>query len=154
MRVLLDANVILDCLVLEADGSPRAGKAASDLIMNRCDAGIHHGLVAWHSLPIVAYYHGRQNPPEETGAMLDSLLKMLEVPSVSHGDAASWRRYGLNDFEDALQLACALSGKVEVLVTRNKADFQGGPVPVMTPEEFLAAFPEGFGPTSSSPPSW
>ena len=30
MRVMLDANVLLDCLVLEASGLPRPGKAASD----------------------------------------------------------------------------------------------------------------------------
>ena len=29
MRVMLDANVVLDCLVLEESGKPRAGKASS-----------------------------------------------------------------------------------------------------------------------------
>jgi hypothetical protein len=59
MRVLLDANVLLDCLVLEASGQPRAGKAASDQVLTLCDTGVHYGLVAWHTLPIVAYYHGK-----------------------------------------------------------------------------------------------
>lgn len=62
MRVMLDANVLLDCLVLETSGQPRAGKSASDHLLGLCDRGIHLGLVAWHTLPIVAYYHGRQNP--------------------------------------------------------------------------------------------
>ena len=71
MRVLLDANVLLDCLVLEANGQPRLGKEASDHLMDLCDAGVHHGLVAWHTLPIIAYYHGRQHSPAETAAMMD-----------------------------------------------------------------------------------
>jgi hypothetical protein len=87
MRVLLDANVILDCLVLEKDGSPRPGKAASDEVLERCDLGIHHGLVAWHTLPIIAYYYGRQHDVARTGALIDELLNVLEVPSVSHADA-------------------------------------------------------------------
>jgi hypothetical protein len=39
--------------------------------MDLCDAGVHHGLVAWHTLPIIAYYHGRQHSPAETAAMMD-----------------------------------------------------------------------------------
>ena len=74
MRALLDANVLLDCLILEKSGLPRAGKAASERILDACDQGSHAGLIAWHTLPILAYYHGRQHPPAETGAMLDDLL--------------------------------------------------------------------------------
>ena len=46
MRVLLDANVLLDSLVLEASGLPRAGKAASEQVLTLCDSGVHQGLVA------------------------------------------------------------------------------------------------------------
>ena len=55
MRVLLDANILLDCLILEANGQPRAGKAASERLLELCDSGVHAGLVAWHTLPILAY---------------------------------------------------------------------------------------------------
>lgn len=139
MRVMLDANVLLDCLVLEADGQPRAGKAASDRLLNLCDAGVHHGLIAWHTLPIVAYYHALQNDSQATASMMDSLMTFLEVPAVGHRDAAQWREHGIMDFEDALQVSCALAGRSEVFVTRNTADFKSSTIPVMTPEEFLAA---------------
>jgi predicted nucleic acid-binding protein len=141
MRVMLDANVLLDCVVLEPSGLARAGKAASDQLLNACDSGVHQGLVAWHTLPIVAYYHGRQYSAEETAAMIDALLAMLEVPSVSHRDAVQWRSFGIMDFEDTLQMACAVSGLADVFVTRNLTDFQGCVLPVMTPEAFLAAYP-------------
>lgn len=141
MRVMLDANVLLDCIVLEASGSPRAGKPASDRLLTLCDQGVHVGLVAWHTLPIVAYYHGRQNPIPDTAAMMDSLLAMLEVPKTGHRDAANWRCWGIDDFEDALQIACAVAGLADVFVTRNTADFEGCALPVLTPEAFLAAYP-------------
>lgn len=134
---MLDANVLLDCLVLEANGLPRAGKAASDQVLTLCDAGLHHGLVAWHTLPIVAYYHGRQHQAQDTAAMMDMLLVLLEVPTVSHQEALQWRIHGIGDFEDALQMACAVAGMADVFITRNSADFQGCAIPIMTPEEFL-----------------
>ena len=141
MKLLLDANVLLDCLVLETDGSPRAGKAASERVMELCDQGVHEGLVAWHTLPIVAYYHGRQNAAGDTAAMMDALLAILKVPPVGHAEAADWRSHGLADFEDALQVASAAAGLADILITRNTADFAGCQMPVMTPEGFLAANP-------------
>ncbi len=141
MRVLLDANVLLDCVVLEASGQPRLGKGASDQVLNLCDMGVHCGLVAWHSLPIVAYYHGRQNSEADTAAMMDMLLAMLEVVAVTHRDAANWKSHGIGDFEDALQVASAVAGKADVIVTRNLPDFRGCALPVMRPEEFLAKHP-------------
>lgn len=73
--------------------------------------------------------------------MMNELLAMLEIPTVGHPDAAGWQRHGIQDFEDALQLACAVSGKADVFITRNTEDFTGSALPVMTPEEFLAAYP-------------
>lgn len=141
MRVLLDANVLLDCLVLESTGLPRSGKAASDQVLTLCDSGIHHGIVAWHTLPIIAHYYRKQNTAHDTGAMMDALLAMLEVPTVAHSDAAGWRMVGITDFEDALQTTSAIAGGASVIITRNTGDFAGSPLPAMTPEEFLAAYP-------------
>lgn len=137
MRVMLDANVVLDCLVLEASGEPRPGKQTSEQVLSLCDAGMLSGLIAWHTLPIIAYYHGRQNPPEDTSAMIDMLLTMLEVPTVGHGDAVNWRKHRIADFEDAMQMASAVAGGADVFVTRNTGDFTGSAIPAMTPEAFL-----------------
>jgi hypothetical protein len=73
--------------------------------------------------------------------MMDSLIAMLEVPGVSHRDAAEWRSHGIADFEDALQMASAIARLGDVFITRNTADFIGCAMPVMTPEEFLATNP-------------
>ena len=42
---MVDANILLDSLVLEADGTPRSGKQASDVLLELCDQGVQHGLV-------------------------------------------------------------------------------------------------------------
>lgn len=141
MRLLLDANVLLDCLVTEGNGQARTGKAASDQVVDLCDRKVHQGLVAWHTLPIVSYYHGRQNQPSVTAAMLDDLLRVVEIPTVGHADAANWRSHGVADFEDALQMASAIAGGADVIVTRNVTDFAAAGLPAMTPEDFLNSLP-------------
>ncbi len=100
--------------MLEADGQPRAGKLASEQLIDLCDRAVHEGWVAWHSLPMVTYYYRRQNSAHDTAAMIDLLLSVFQVPTVSHQDAQTWR---------------------------NTADFRGILMPVMTPEQFLASSP-------------
>ena len=137
MRVLLDANIILDCLVTEKSGQPRPGKSASESVINLCDQQLHQGLVAWHTLPIISYYYRRQHSESDTAAMMNALLSFLEVPTVGHADVANWQSLGASDFEDALQIASAVSGRADFVITRNFADFAGAPIPALTPEEFL-----------------
>lgn len=74
MRVLLDANVLLDCLVLESSGQPRTGKMGSDQVLMLCDSGVHQGLVAWHTLPILAYYYERQHTAQDTALIVTRSL--------------------------------------------------------------------------------
>lgn len=141
MRLLLDANILLDCLILESDESPRTGREASATILDLCDRGVHHGLVAWHTLPIVSFYHGKLNEASRTGAMIDALLRFLETPTVGHLDAQRWRATGVADFEDALQVAAALAGRADFVVTRNLSDFHNAVIPAVTPEVFLSRHP-------------
>ncbi len=41
------------------------------------------------------------------------------------------------DFEDNLHIACAVQARLDAIVTRNRKDFAGSPVPVLTPAELL-----------------
>jgi predicted nucleic acid-binding protein len=141
MRVMLDANVLLDCLIVESTGLSRVGRPFSTQILTLCDNGVHDGLVAWHTLPIVAYYYRRQNTAADTASMMDMLITMLEVPQVGHWHAENWRSHRISDFEDALQLASAKAGRADVFVTWNTADFVGSTIPVLTPQEFLTSHP-------------
>jgi predicted nucleic acid-binding protein len=42
------------------------------------------------------------------------------------------------DFEDNLQLACAIEAKADAIVTRDPAGFVGAPVPILSPADLLA----------------
>ena len=43
------------------------------------------------------------------------------------------------DFEDAVQCYSAVNAKADCLITRNKRDYVTDILPILTPEEFLAA---------------
>ena len=45
--------------------------------------------------------------------------------------------------EDNLQLACALEGKMDCLVTRDPSGYPGATIPVLTPAQLLAQLAQG-----------
>ena len=136
MRLFLDTNVLLDGYF------QRSGAAASNAVIMRCDRSRDSGWIAWHSLSN-AYYLVRGHSRSTSTALqyINDLLVWAEVPQTGRGDALWAVQSGLSDFEDALQLAAAACCGADVLITRNTTDFKASPIPVMTPEEFLAAHP-------------
>jgi predicted nucleic acid-binding protein len=137
MRLLLDTNILLDVIL-----SDRAGKHGSTLVLDLCESGSHHGMVAWQTLPTVSYYHRKGHTNQETWDMLRDLLAFIDVPTVRKRDLLKAWNYSLTDFEDALQVACAEADQADYIITRNLRDFAFSPIPALTPEAFLAQFVE------------
>jgi hypothetical protein len=67
------------------------------------------------------------------------LLGLVETAPVDHDVLLHALPLGWDDFEDAVQAAAALKAKATHLITRNPRDFAGLAIPVLTPEEFVAA---------------
>ncbi len=47
------------------------------------------------------------------------------------------------DFEDNLQIACAVEARLDAIVTRDTKGFAGSPVPALSPAELLARIMRG-----------
>ena len=135
MNLFLDTNVLLDGLF------QRTGGPASDELISRCGGVPHTGWIAWHSLSN-AYYLVRGHTRSSALALqfIEDLLGWTDLVHSSKADALWAVRSGMRDFEDALQLSAAVACGADILITRNTADFKNSPIPVMTPEAFLAAF--------------
>jgi hypothetical protein len=43
-----------------------------------------------------------------------------------------------NDFEDNVQIACALNAQLDLIITRNPADFRGSSITVAEPSQISA----------------
>ena len=134
MRVFFDTNVLLDVYY------QRSGAAASKEAGERCADSPHEAWIAWHTISN-AYYLVRSHSKsgETAGQFITDLLAWVEVAETSRSDALAALAFMMRDFEDALQLAAAVACGAGVILTRNTADFKASPLPVMTPEEFLAS---------------
>lgn len=139
MRVFFDTNILLNTVLNEE------GSAASLLCVIHCSTGVHQGWVAWHTLSNAHYIaRSRGKSKEQATEMVADLLKWAEIAEITKTDANAALSYEMRDFEDALQLAAAVACGADVLLTRNTKDFKASPLPVMTPEAFLAAYPTPF----------
>ena len=142
MRILLDTNVILD-VALRRPGLFEGSKRA----LEKCESESHEMHISWHTLSNLFYILRRDRGAEKTVEFIRHLLSISTVAAVGQTDALRAVAYGLNDFEDALQLSAAESCRADVILTRNKADFGKPPnIAVLTPEEFAPAAPAGTQP--------
>lgn len=124
MKELVDANVWLD-VALQRPGLARASQDA---------------LNAWHTLSNIYYIVRRAENRLRAETFIKAILASSLVITVTHTDALVAASLGMNDFEDALQVAAAQAHGADVLLTRNVADFAAAAIPIYTPEAFALAF--------------
>jgi len=72
-----------------------------------------------------------------------ALLGKLKVSAVGEVEIQSALANSFKDFEDAIQhFTAKAEGAVRAIITRNKADYVGSEIPVLSPDEFLASYKE------------
>lgn len=133
MRVLLDTNIVLDVLLARAPFD-----AAARDIWHACEHGRCTGFLASVSVTNIWYIGRRSVGAASARQHLADVLQVLHVCSVDFDVLAAAFADGRADFEDAVQIAAAVASGLEGIVTRNAHDFVGSPLPVLTPEAFLA----------------
>ncbi|MBI3775313.1 MAG: PIN domain-containing protein [Gammaproteobacteria bacterium] len=132
MKLLLDANVVLDVLAMrEPHWKASAG------VLARVESGKAKGLIAAHSVTTIYYLLSKHLNRKKARAAIVQLLNVLDVAAVDHHVVSDALSLGWEDFEDAVQAAAALHAKATHLISRNPKDFATLTIPVLTPDEFL-----------------
>lgn len=134
MRLTLDLNVLLD--VVQRREPFYSGSAA---VLSRVVEGEDIGCLPGHALTTLYYVMSKFAGREQAGTVVDWALTHLEIIPQDRLQFMRARRLDFSDFEDAALASAAEASGCELILTRNVADFDGSPVPVLTPEEFLAA---------------
>lgn len=134
MRLFLDANVVLDVLAVR-----EPYWAASARVLEAVEQGRAVGLIAGHSVTTIYYLLSKHLSRRKARAAVVQLLSLVQTAGVDHEVLLQALSLGWDDFEDAVQAAAALNAKATHLITRNPRDFAGLNIPVLTPEEFIAA---------------
>ncbi len=128
MRVLYDTSVLLDVLLARepflADSSRALDAAASQDV---------DGLVAAHAVTTLFYLVHRGAGARRARPTLATLLQHLRVATVDDAVVRHALTSPLKDFEDAVTAHAAREAGAELIITRNGADFEGGPVVAVAP---------------------
>lgn len=132
MRVLLDTNILLDHLLQRA---PWAEQAAA--IWQAVDQGRLRGHVTATVITDVFYIARRHTDLATAHAAVRICLATFEVITVDRYALQQALTLPGSDFEDNVQIACAVIAELDALVTRDPGGFRASPVPVLSPAELL-----------------
>ena len=129
-HIFWDTNVILDLIDPDRSGHGDALQLKED--MKRAEA---LGLCAWHSLSILDYIGAKKFGQDEILVILQEFVHEFVIPKTGSEKAKIAFQYLNEDFEDAMQIAAAVAGQADCLVTRDKTGFIHCPIPVLSPTE-------------------
>lgn len=133
MRVLVDTNILLDFFY---DREPH--NIYADKIFGLCGKGELQGFLAAHSIPNAFFILRKDHSASERRAMLINICKFVDIVGIDNEKILrSLINYDFKDFEDCLQMECAVECGADYIITRNVKDFAQSSVPPITAEDFL-----------------
>jgi len=136
MRVLFDTDIILDVFLKR---TPFVEAAAA--LWRANEQGQIEGYVSAIT-PVNLFYVARKLKGVKTArravAELVDAFRVCPVERMILQDALALL---LSDFEDAVQHAAAVASRLDVIVTRDLADYAGATLPVVSPADFLKQLP-------------
>lgn len=132
MRILIDTNVLLDLL---AERKPFYEHAK--IIIDLCDFKKIEGMISAHSVTNIFYILRKSFGNDETRDILLNLCSIFKIENIDEVKIiSSLKNKNFKDFEDCLQMECAISSNADYIITRDKKDFANSLIPCLTPEEF------------------
>lgn len=136
MRLMIDANIILD--VLQAR-EPHV--ADSSIISKMCETNLVEGHISTLSFANLVYIMRRELDPGKIEEVLKALNLIYRFDDLTQADIMNAASLKWHDFEDAVQAAIAKRTGADYIITRNVRDFAASEIPALMPSEFLARFP-------------
>ena len=133
MIVLLDTNIIMDALQERQPFDVWAKE-----ILRRSQDGELHCLFTANAATDIFYLYSKARDAKAAKVALEFLLKQYGVISITHEDCTNALLIPLDDFEDALVVACAQKAGVDYIVTRDdKLLMYDLPVKAILPSKLL-----------------
>lgn len=134
-RILIDTNIALDLLLAR---EPFVSDALHLFALAE-----QHQLELYLSTDSLStiFYIIKKN--KDVGTAREAISKLLDYVTLCHLDEHAVIRgmaLDFTDIEDAFICAVAIRSDADLILTRNIKDFSGSPLPVLAPQEFLAAY--------------
>ncbi len=133
MRVLIDTNIVLDFLLQR-----KPFFQDSELLFQAINAGQFVGYVTATTLTDIFYISRKHTRSiEKARQAVSETLTAMVICSVNRSVLESAFRSGLPDFEDAVQIFCAVDQGLDAILTRDAQGFLSSSVPVLSTQELL-----------------
>lgn len=129
MRVLIDTNIVLDFL---QEREPFVDNAAR--LFNRVDAGDIEGFIAATTITNIYYIIRKVAGKAVAQDAITQVLSDLTICAVNLEVLEQALALNFEDFEDAVQYACAITHRVDAIITRDISGFISSEIPVILPE--------------------
>lgn len=133
MRLLIDANILLDVLQKR---EPYVH--TSSLIWKMCEVGSAEGYVSSLTVANLIYVMRKELTPEKIEETLLLLKLIFQLTDLTVSDITEAAKRKWSDFEDAVQSTIAERIHADCIITRNVRDFRESPIIALTPDEYLA----------------
>jgi len=132
IKALIDTNVILD-LALKREPFFKD----SSRIFECIDDQSLEGYITASSITDIYYIASKQRDKLLARSFLLNLIQILEIIGVDKDIVIQALESEMPDFEDAIQTFSAKYNSIDLIITRNKADFANSGIKAMEPLEFI-----------------
>lgn len=132
MRLLIDANILLDVLQRR---EPHYMQSA--IVWKLCETEQAEGYVPALIIANLIYVMRKSLDADQIEEVENKLSLIFRIADLTASDIARATELKWPDFEDALQSVAAERLRADFIITRNARDFAKSKVPALSPAEFL-----------------
>jgi predicted nucleic acid-binding protein len=132
-KVFLDTDVLLDVFLAREPHHTTSLRLLT--VLRQKDTACYTSSLA---LANMNYILSKAKGRDYALGRLRSLRRMVDVASIGQTTVDSALSTPHKDFEDSLQMHCALENGIETLVTRNVRDYPKSKVLVLDPNQYLS----------------
>ncbi|BAZ82917.1 PIN domain-containing protein [Sphaerospermopsis kisseleviana CS-549] len=133
MKILIDTNIILDYFL---EREPFLQDA--EMLFQAIASGQLIGYVTATTLTDIFYIARRQTQSLQLARQaISNILDIMVISPVNRAILEAAFTSGLTDFEDAVQIYCAVDQSLDAIVTRDIKGFSNSVIPVLLVSQLL-----------------
>jgi predicted nucleic acid-binding protein len=133
LACLFDTNVILDILLNRAPWVSEASR-----LLEAAKTGKILSFVSASAITDIFYVCRKVVGTTQARVAIETCLSTFKVIPVDEELLHQAVALPINDLEDALQVACAIRAKLDMIVTRDSSGFINSTVPIVSPSDLIA----------------
>lgn len=132
MRVLLDANVVLDVLL-----NRQPWVVDSSAVWHLNDKKEIDAHIAASTFTDIFYIARRIKDIPSALRAINVCIAAFNICTVDKATIIQASTLSGSDFEDNVLISCAVLAQMDAIVTRNPTDFQSASIPIHTPKTLI-----------------